>query len=436
MISSSTTRAAAVVLAAGSIVLTGCGGSDSADSSGGASGEGGGTVNVALPNHTWTTAITERIPEFEQESGLTVNLTTFGEDQLSDQYNVKLNTQTTDFDVMMFRPPQEGKLFVENGWLSNLDEDVEGATDWDFSDFQEGPAASVTGEDGSVYGVPLVTEREVLYYNTALLEAKGVAVPTTLEELEAAAAAVHDPANGIFGFIARGQRAPAVTQFSSYLFSFGGDFAEDGEATLDTPEAVEAYEYYTSLLREYGPPGTTEMSWPQALPVFAQGKAAFYTDADSLYANFNDPATSQVTETIGFAQFPEGPAGSKPYNIASWALGINEFSENKDNAWMFVEWATGPETSASVQSDGVPLARTSVWDSPEGLTGFPEQLAEVMAASAEVGVGHDRPQVVNVGEARDIVGLPIVEGIGGNDVAAALKQADTDYQAFLDDENR
>jgi multiple sugar transport system substrate-binding protein len=390
-------------------------------------------VRVSLPNHTWTTAIQQRIPDFEAKTGLKVNLTTFGEDQLSDQYNVKLNSSSADFDVMMYRPLQEGKLFVQNGWLSSLSDQVKASAEWNWADFQAGPVEAVSLDD-KVWGVPLVTEREILYYNTEILKKANIDVPTTLDELLAAVKKVHDPDNGIYGFVARGQRAAAVTQFSSYLFSFGGDFDTAGKASVGNPEAVKAYEFYSSLLREYGPPGTTEMSWAQALPVFAQGKAAFYTDADSLYGNFNDPSKSSVKGKVGFAVFPAGPAGSRPYNIPSWALGINNFSKNKDNAWKFIEWATSPEVSMSIQGDGVPLARTSVWDAAEGVAGFPEQLVDVIKKSAAAGVGHDRPLVVKVGEARDIVGAPIVEGIEGRDVSAAAAIAQTDYQAFLDEE--
>lgn len=413
-------------IAAGGIALTGCGGGAPAP-------EARTDVNVSLPNHTWTTAVQERIPEFEKATGITVNLTTFGEDQLSDQYNVKLNTGSTDFDVMMFRPLQEGKLFVTNGWLGDMTERVNGSADYNWADFQAGPVEAVT-MDGKVYGVPLVTERQILYYNTEMFANAGIAVPTTMEELEAAAAKLHDPSNGVYGFVSRGQRAAAVTQFSSYLYSFGGDFDADGKATVDTPEALAAYTFYSGMLNKYGPPGTTEMSWPQALPVFAQGKAAMYTDADSLMGNFNDPATTSIIGKVGFAQFPAGPAGSKPYNIPSWAIGINEFSQNKENAWKFIEWATSPETVLSIQGDGVPSARNSAWADPAGTAGFPEELVKVIAASAEIGVGHDRPLVVKVGEARDIVGNPIVEGIEGRDVAAAAAAAQTAYQAFLDEE--
>lgn len=413
-----TTTIAAGISAA--LVLTACGG--------GGEGDGDSTVvNVALPNHVWTTAIEERISQFEEESGITVNLTTFGEDQLSDQYNVKLNTGSSDFDVMMYRPLQEGKLFAANGWLEPLNEFIDESGDWDWSDFQEGPVGAVTDEEGTVHGVPLVTEREILYYNKEILADAGIEVPTTLEELEAAAEALTDSGAGQFGFVARGQRSAAVTQFSSFLYSYGADWDR-----LDTPEAIEAYDLYSSMLREYGPPGTTEMSWPQALPVMAQGNAAFYVDADSLFNNFMDESTSNVVDTIGFAMFPAGPDGSKPYNVPSWALGISAFAENRDNAWAFLEWASSPETSLDMQADGIPLARTSVWNNPDSTASFPDELVEVINQSAEVGVGYDRPPVVRVAEARDIVGTPIVEGIEGRDVAAAAQKAAEDYAAFLE----
>ena len=85
-----------------------------------------------------------------------------------------------------------------------------------------------------------------------------------------------------------------------------------------------------------------------------------------------------------------------------------------------------------LQKGGLPGARSSVWDSPEGIEGFPPDLAEVINKSAAVGTDHDRPLVVRVGQARDIVGGPIVAAIEGQDVAAAAKQADTEFNAFLE----
>lgn len=422
----------AAITAVGAIAV----GALAACSSGGGDSEGSDTVHITLANHVWTDIIKEMIPEFEKETGLKVELTQLGEDQLSDQYNVKLNAGTDEIDVMMYRPLQEGKLFAQNGYLADLTDRVEGADGWDWSDFQAGPVSTTMYED-RVMGVPLITESEVLYYRTDLLEAAGLEVPTTLDDLEAAAKTISEGNPGVAGFVARTGRSAAVTQFSSYLFSFGGDFMDDETATLDTPEAIKAYEYYGGLLNKYGPENvSTDMSWPEAAAIFAQGQAAFYTDASSLYQNLALPENSTVSEQLGYAAFPEGPDGSKPYNIPAWGLGINEGSNNQDNAWKFIEWATSFDTVLSVQEQGVPGARQSVWEDPAGTSSFPPALAEAIAINGKNGVGHDRPLVVNVAEAREIVGAPIVVGITGGDVEASAKEAQTKLQAFLDEENQ
>jgi multiple sugar transport system substrate-binding protein len=393
----------------------------------------GTTLNMVAANHAWNVAIQPLIPEFESASGIKINLTSYGEDQLSNQLTVRFTSGAGDIDMMMFRPLQEGKLFGNNGWLADLTSYTEAAGDWDWNDFQE-PARGTVTFDGKAYGVPIVTEREILYYRKDLFQEKNIKVPETLDELMAAAKALHDPnANPpMYGFVARGQRAPAVTQFSGFLYAFGADWVVDGKSGVGTPEAIQAYQFYGDILRNYGAPGVLNMSWPQAIGIFGQGQAAMYTDADSLYPNLLDPSKSVVTDKVGYAMFPSGPAGSHPYNVTSWALGVAESSQNKDAAWEFVKWAASKDVVMRLQKGGLPGARSSVWDSPEGIEGFPPDLAEVINKSAAVGTDHDRPLVVRVGQARDIVGGPIVAAIEGQDVAAAAKQADTEFNAFLE----
>lgn len=423
----SAATAATAALVAG---LTGC--------SGGDEGDGGSQVlRVTLANHVWTDIVKEKIAEFEAANeGVTVEVTQLGEDQLSDQYNVKLNAGTDEIDVMMYRPLQEGKLFAQNGYLADLTEFVSADEEWDWSDFQEAPVAAVTHDD-AVMGVPIITEQEVLYYRTDVLESLGIAVPETLEELEAAAKQIKEQGE-IAGFVARTGASAAVTQFSSFLYSMGGDFTNEDvtEATVDSDEAIEAYKLYGRLIGEYGPENvSTDMSWPDAAALFAQGQVAFYTDASSLYKNLTEAENSTVADSVGFAPFPAGPAGSVPYNVPSWALGVNSASQKQELAFDFIKWLTSPEMTLEVQTAGVPSARTSAWENPEGVSSFPPQLAEAIAIGSENGVGYDRPRVISVAEAREIVGAPIVVAITGGDVDAAVEQAQSEFQAFLDDEN-
>ncbi|SDL41651.1 multiple sugar transport system substrate-binding protein [Nonomuraea maritima] len=393
------------------------------------------TIRVTLANHVWTDNIKKALPEFEKQSGLKVEVTQLGEDQLSDQYNVKLNAGSADIDVMMYRPLQEGKLFARNGYLADLSELVKSPT-WDFSDFQSGPMEATTYE-GKPVGIPIITEQEVLYYRKDLLAKAGLdAPPKTLDELKDAAAKIKAAEPDVAGFVARTGKSTAVTQFSSFLYSFGGDFVDGGgKAAVNSDAAKQAYAYYGGLIKDAGPANvSTDMGWPEAMAIFTQGKAAFYTEANSLYKNATDPAKSKVSDQVGFAPFPAGPGGSKPYNIPSWALGVNASSENTANAWKFIEWATSKEETLAQQKSGVPGARTSVWASPEGTSTFPEDMVAAIEASNKTGVGHDRPQVVKVAEAREIVGQPIVDAITGKDAAAAADTANAAFQQFLDDE--
>lgn len=420
--------AAAALLATGALTSCSSDGTPAADT-------GSKTVRVTLANHVWTDTIKSKLPEFEKATGLKVELSQYGEDQLSAQYNVKLNAGTSEIDVMMYRPLQEGKLFAKNGYLADLSTDVKTNKEWGWEDFQPGPVGTTTYKD-KVVGVPTITEQEVLYYRKDLLKKAGLEVPKTMVELEAAAKAIKAQNPGMAGFVARTGKSPAVTQFSSFLYSFGGDFIdESGKSGIASDAAKKAYAFYGGLIRNYGPANvSTDMSWPEAMAIFTQGKAGFYTEADSLYKNATDPVKSKVAETVGFAPMPAGDGGSKAYNVPSWALGVNDASANKSNAWKFIEWATSKAMTLEIQQAGVPGARTSVWDDPAGISTYPADLAAAIAVSTKNGVGHDRPLVIKVPEARDIVGDPIVVAITGGDSDAAADAASAAFQKLLDAE--
>ena len=398
----------------------------------GVSDEFAGTeLRLIFANHPWNNAIQQLLPQFEAASGITLRVESYFEDQLSQRLQIGLTSGTTQADAFMFRPLQEGKLFASNGWVEDLSEYVTRDAEWNWEDFQTATRSTVTFDD-FLYGIPIVTEREMLYSRADIFEENGLEPPATLEELEAIAAQLNNPDEEFYGVVIRGRRSPAVTQFSSFLYSFGGDWIVDGQSGLDSPEALEAYTYYGNLLRNYGPPGTVNMSWPEALAIFQQGKAAMWIDADVFYANVIDSTQSVVADSVGFAPFPEGPAGANQYNVTSWALGMNAGSPNKDAAWEFIKWATSAPVVLELQQRGTPGARQSVWDSPEGLSGFPADYAEVVQLQSARGVGYDRPTVIRVGEARDIVGAPIVTAIEGGDVEAAVREAHEAFNAFLE----
>lgn len=419
-----------VAAATGSmLLLVGCSENAGGDTGGSIDGQ---TINVNLAAGAWTNTVEELLPEFESETGVKVELNVLGLDQLDSQYQVKLNSQSEDLDVMVYRPSQSNKLFADNGWLEDLSDRVSADATWDWNDFSESSRAATT-VDESVFGIPLMTERAVIFYNKEIFDAKGVAVPTTMDELEQAAKTLTDTASDTYGIVMRGKANAAVTSFSSFLYSFGGDWStEDGESAIGTAEAVDAYQFYGDLVRSYGPPGATSLEAAEARGIFQQGKAAMYIDADSGAGLLEDTTQSSVAGKVGYASFPSGPAGSHPYDVTSWATGISAFSEHKDAAWKFIEWATSSEVLNSAMSEqSSPSPRISSWADSTVTANFPSELVDIFNQYSTTAVGHDRPQVVQVNKARDIVGAPITVALEGGDVAEAAKQADVKFVEFL-----
>jgi multiple sugar transport system substrate-binding protein len=393
------------------------------------------SLTLLANNNSWTEGVKTLAKEYEEETGIKVVVQGFSPEQINDTLKVKLNAQSSDFDLMGFHVQDFLTQFTQNGWLADLTDYVESDPEWDWEDIQE-PARESVQVDDRIYGIPVMTERHIVYYRSDVLADAGIAVPATLDELEAAAAKLNDPENGFYGIAMRGARVPLVTQFSSFLYSFGGDFQdEDGNATVDTPEAIEAYEFYGNLLRNYGPPGATNMGWVEASAIFAQGNAAFYVDADSQAYTFLDPTKSAVVDTVAYASFPAGPDGARPYNIVPQTVGINEFSKKKDAAWDFLKWVTNKEnTKQLLAEETVSVARQSAWDDPEAAGAYPQGLLDVIRNLSPDAVGHDRPQLEQIARAREIVGGPAVVAIEGGDVATAAKQANDEFQDLLDSE--
>ncbi|NOV02559.1 ABC transporter substrate-binding protein [Paenibacillus planticolens] len=392
----------------------------------------GKTISLVTANHPWGEAIKPLLPDFEKETGIKVNVESFFEDQLTQKLTVQFTSGSATPDVFMYRPLQEGKLFYKNGWVQPLDDYAQKAKDYDFNDFSKSAIGSTTVES-KLAGIPIITEQEILYYRKDLLQKAGIAVPKTMDELTAAVKKLHDPKNEMYGFVARGQRSPLVTQVSSFLYSEGADFTTGEKASINTPEAIKAFTTYGTLLKDFAPPGVLNMSWPQAFGIFAQGKVAFLTDANSLYQNATDPTKSKISDQVGFAVFPGGKAGSKPYSITSWGLAMNAKSNNKDATWAFIQWATSKDIVLKTQQKGNPGARASVWDKPEGTTGFPAELVPVIKESAKTGIDHDRPTVISVGEARDAVG-EIVQKVmtGETNIQPVADKANQALQTIID----
>lgn len=397
------------------------------------------TLNVVGVNNVISEVILAHQDELYEKYGIKINFQQFSNEQASNKLAVSFAAGGSDIDAFMFRPLDETLLFVQNGWLENLqpyiDANPEAAKIDDY--YPASLGLSKNPATGDIVGFPLMVESAVVFYNKTLFAEKGIEIPTTMQEMYDAAAKLDDPDNDIYGFACRGAGNPAVTQFSTFLRAFGADFFDaEGNAAINTPEAIEAFEFYGKLLRDYGPDGVLNMGWTDTWNLFTQGKAAMRLDANTNIGSW-DPDNSLITlDEIGYFQIPVGPKGTHgDFLITAWAVGVSSGSANKEAAYTFANWVASPEMQIEVQKKGGSGARASCW--AESYSTWPTELQTVTDDAAKVAVSTDRPYMINVAKARDIIGQVIVAAIEGNaDIATLANEKNAEFQALLDSEKK
>src|SRR3954452_23128651 len=311
-------------------------------------------------------------------------------------------------------PEVDGPQFAKNGWDTDLGPYLSNAgvtnPEYDVDDYRPGVRKALTVEDKTVT-VLWEMQTDLVYYRKDLLEKAGLPVPATFAEWDAAAAKVHDPANRVYGFALRGIPYQTTTPFSSFLYAHCGQWVKDGKATINSPEALKAYEVYGQLGKKYGPPGIAGFDWPVPSQQFAQGNVFAFLDVNLFVKDLEDPAKSKVVGKVGYTSVPRADCDAAPF-LGGWGYGINPFSAKRDAAWYFIQWATSKKMNLDLKKTGWPSPRASAWESPEftGSDKTPDFSKTVLESPSKPGAQMHQPVAPSV-EAREIAGTVANKGL-------------------------
>lgn len=103
--------------------------------------------------------------------------------------------------------------------------------------------------DGTIWAIPDLASARAMYYNVDILEAAGVEVPATWEELTAACEAIKAYDDSIYPWGIDMTTDEGQAAFAYYTWNNGGGFVdENGDWALNSPENVEAIEYAIGLV--------------------------------------------------------------------------------------------------------------------------------------------------------------------------------------------
>jgi multiple sugar transport system substrate-binding protein len=385
-------------------------------------------LRFLVNSHDWTNEVVRpALGEFEQLTGIKVSWEIFPEDQFRQKLAVELVAGSGTVDGFMSLTSWDGQRFMKAGWYEPIQKYLSNPAltnpQFAFDDFFPN-SREIATVNGTLIGVPLYPEVQLLYYRTDVLKAKGVAVPQTMDELEAAARKLTDKANNFYGYVTRGKRSAAVYTLAPFIFNQGGQWLDrDNRPQLTTPAALKGLEMYGRMLRESGPPGAVNIHVYEVQDLMAQGRVAMATESSNIVSTLENPAKSKVVGQVGYARVPRGPAGSHT-PLISWAISIAAQSKNKEAAWYFLQWATSREMVQRQAKLKMPVARKSVWDSPEFQGSLPKEWIASFAAALPDGYPNQaNPVVVAVPETRDAIGAAIVASIEGQDVKAAAEKA-------------
>ena len=334
----------------------------------------GTSLYLGMNKHVYTTTIRTVIDEFTAKTGIKIVIDEYAQDEFMNKRLVDLSSGAGTFDIVMM--DSICTQAAQAGWIVNLDpwfdrQDLVDKKAYNFQDLSPSFRKAFT-VNGSTYAIPVSGEKQILYYRKDIFKDRGLKVPSTFDELyETAKLLKKDYPAGI---LLRGQKIHTVSNTTGVIWSYGGKIADDpakyNKAVFNSPEGVKGADMYTSLAREFGPAGVGNYTWYECVSDFQQGKAPMYLDMSVFMSQFEDKAKSLVAGKVGYAPMPAGPAGSKPTGGA-WAVSMSSASKNKDAAFLFLAWITGPETSVKLALEGGIAARASALGDPALAAKYP-----------------------------------------------------------------
>jgi multiple sugar transport system substrate-binding protein len=399
-------------------------------------------IEVNLQKNPRSDVLQAHQKEFEALTGISVGSEQIPEQQQRPKAAMEMASGHPSFDVVNVAMHVQKRLIERAHWMEDLRPYLANpkltAADFDIGDFGPAGMRVATGPDGKLNVLALNQDLFILMYNKQLLDAKGVAPPTTLDALMAAAAKLNDPAKGVYGFVGRGLKNANVVLYDNMLLGWDQEtVTPDGKKLLtDTPAAIEAATFYQKIMHNYAPPGVVGFNWNESQTTFSQGRAALWWDAIGFTAPLIDKTKSKVADTVGFMPPPAGPKGRWSATFMD-AIGIPAGSRNKQAAWLYTQWATGKPMMNNYLASGAGTPprlspykdQTVIKNSPFKPDWFETALQCLQIARSGL------PEIVPVTEFRDIIGVALTNIISGSDPASEMKSATASAQLVLDKSN-
>jgi len=343
----------------------------------------GTTLVVNFPAHPHYDAVMQILPEFTKETGIEVEVDQLPYLKMRERQTLELSQDEGEYDLIAYVVFSKAD-YVYADQLENLakyymnpkladpgydpDDLIDGYV-YNIG-FAGGNKGYLSGKTGSLFGIPYGSETSVLGYRKDIFDKHGLSVPETYEEMLEIACKIPELESGMGGLSSRAASGHHASHaFLLHLAPLGGRvFDADWNPTVNNAAGVKAAEALKQIV-DCGPEGAKSFGFGEALGAFLNGDTAMFLDTTVVAGQIDNPKKSKVVGKVGWALHPMGTRrGSQ---TGGFGIGIPANAENKEAAFLLMQWLTSKKGDKLVALAGGNPSRFSTHSDSDVNAKFP-----------------------------------------------------------------
>lgn len=333
---------------------------------------GTGQVNVTMADFTH---------EFSDATGINLQFTALGSDDLQQKTILDLATKTNAFDVFLnaYQWKQEIGPYLAD--LTGMDQQVKGCPPLDLDDFPKAAFEVYARFNNKLFAIPINGSATCFVWNKKAFRAAGLdpdAAPKSWQD-------VYDHGSKLiagkqYGFnMPAGKDIQAACMWLTVFQGFGGAYTDaKGFPTLNSPAGLRATKFIVEQLQKISPPGNLTWDFPEMVNACAVGASAQGFMWGGGFTTLLDPGKSVVASDLGWSPTPEAVL------LGGWALSVNAASKNMDAAKLLVGWITCKENAIRLSRLSGQPARISAFTDAQAVKKYPQLPVMLQAMQGKV----------------------------------------------------